>query len=200
MCHDYDHDGLNNAYHVNAISSRAVRYSDKAVQENYHVAESFAILNTPEYNFMKKYSRDDFKTFRTEALIRQQRCAEVAHAHEHDRLQARGAEHLGDHFRELLDLVAQPARAERAEVSEVLAQLRGLHARRARERLAGNRRQPVLLQAEQAAQINRQAINRLARNLGPQVFFHDWRTVMDSANGGKQRTSAGKLTRARRTN
>jgi hypothetical protein len=64
VCHDYDHDGLNNAYHVNAISSRAVRYSDKAVQENYHVAESFAILNTPEYNFMKKYSRDDFKTFR----------------------------------------------------------------------------------------------------------------------------------------
>lgn len=64
VCHDYDHDGLNNAYHVNAISPRAVRYSDKAVQENYHVAESFAILNTPEYNFMKKYSRDDFKTFR----------------------------------------------------------------------------------------------------------------------------------------
>jgi hypothetical protein len=28
------------------------------------VAESFAILNTPEYNFMAKYSRDDFKTFR----------------------------------------------------------------------------------------------------------------------------------------
>lgn len=64
MCHDYDHDGLNNSYHVNAISPRAVRYSDKAVQENYHVAESFAILNTPQYNFMAKYSRDDFKTFR----------------------------------------------------------------------------------------------------------------------------------------
>lgn len=64
VCHDYDHDGLNNAYHVNAISDRAVRYSDKAVQENYHVAESFAILNKPEFNFMKNFSRDDFKTFR----------------------------------------------------------------------------------------------------------------------------------------
>ena len=31
VCHDYDHDGLNNSYHVNAISQRAVRYSDKAV-------------------------------------------------------------------------------------------------------------------------------------------------------------------------
>ena len=64
VCHDYDHDGLNNAYHVNAISERAIRYSDKAVQENYHVAESFAIMNKPEFNFMKEYSRDDFKTFR----------------------------------------------------------------------------------------------------------------------------------------
>jgi hypothetical protein len=28
------------------------------------VAESFAILNTPKFNFMARYSRDDFKTFR----------------------------------------------------------------------------------------------------------------------------------------
>ena len=28
VCHDYEHDGLNNAYHVNAISERAIRYSD----------------------------------------------------------------------------------------------------------------------------------------------------------------------------
>lgn len=64
VCHDYDHDGLNNAYHVNAVSERAIRYSDRAVQENYHVAESFVILNKPEFNFLEKYSRDDFKTFR----------------------------------------------------------------------------------------------------------------------------------------
>jgi HD superfamily phosphohydrolase YqeK len=28
ICHDFAHDGLNNAYHVNAISTRAVRYND----------------------------------------------------------------------------------------------------------------------------------------------------------------------------
>jgi hypothetical protein len=28
VCHDYAHDGLNNAYHVNAISDRAIRYND----------------------------------------------------------------------------------------------------------------------------------------------------------------------------
>ena len=64
VCHDYDHDGFNNAYHVNAITDRAIRYSDQSVQENYHIAESFSILNNDKYNFMKEFNRDDFKTFR----------------------------------------------------------------------------------------------------------------------------------------
>lgn len=64
VCHDYGHDGLNNAYHVNAITERAIRYSDVAVQENYHVSESFAIINDTKYNFLTEYSRDDFKVFR----------------------------------------------------------------------------------------------------------------------------------------
>ena len=64
VCHDYGHDGFNNAYHVNSISERAIRYSDQSVQENFHIAESFLILNNPTYNFMTDFSRDDFKTFR----------------------------------------------------------------------------------------------------------------------------------------
>ena len=64
VCHDYGHDGMNNAYHVNTISDRAIRYSDQSVQENFHAAETFTILNSPETNFMEEFSRDDFKTFR----------------------------------------------------------------------------------------------------------------------------------------
>ena len=30
-CHDFDHDGFNNAYHVNFMTDRAIRYHDKAV-------------------------------------------------------------------------------------------------------------------------------------------------------------------------
>jgi len=30
-CHDYDHDGFNNSYHVNFMTNRALRYHDKAV-------------------------------------------------------------------------------------------------------------------------------------------------------------------------
>jgi len=49
---------------VNLISDRAIRYSDQSVQENFHAAESFAILNKTDYNFLEDFSRDDFKTFR----------------------------------------------------------------------------------------------------------------------------------------
>lgn len=64
VCHDYGHDGMTNAYHVNSISERAIRYSDQSVQENFHAGESFRILNEKENNFLEDMSRDDFKTFR----------------------------------------------------------------------------------------------------------------------------------------
>lgn len=64
ICHDFGHDGFTNAYHVNLVSDRAIRYSDQSVQENFHAAETFAILNSQEYNFLQDFSRDDFKTFR----------------------------------------------------------------------------------------------------------------------------------------
>ena len=30
-CHDFDHDGFNNTYHVNFLTERTLRYHDKAV-------------------------------------------------------------------------------------------------------------------------------------------------------------------------
>ena len=64
VCHDFAHDGFNNAYHVNSISKRAIRYNDVAVQENYHVAETCLILSQSNCNFLTKYSRDEFRAFR----------------------------------------------------------------------------------------------------------------------------------------
>ena len=55
---------MNNSYHVNAISEKAIRYSDQSVQENFHIAESFAILTDEHYNFIAELTRDDFRTFR----------------------------------------------------------------------------------------------------------------------------------------
>jgi hypothetical protein len=47
VCHDYDHDGFNNAFHVNIMSARALRYHDESVQENYHAAESISVMLDP---------------------------------------------------------------------------------------------------------------------------------------------------------
>lgn len=42
--HDTDHPGFNNVFMVNTSSPIAIRYNDRAVLENYHVAMGFKIL------------------------------------------------------------------------------------------------------------------------------------------------------------
>jgi len=38
MLHDAGHDGLNNSYHQNAATERALAFNDQSVQENYHLS------------------------------------------------------------------------------------------------------------------------------------------------------------------
>ena len=57
-CHDYDHDGFNNAYHVNSMTHRAVRYHDEAVQENYHASESISLMLKKDYSFLEDLEYD----------------------------------------------------------------------------------------------------------------------------------------------
>ena len=45
VCHDLGHDGYTNSYHVNAITMRAINSNDVSVQETFHAAEFFRILN-----------------------------------------------------------------------------------------------------------------------------------------------------------
>lgn len=71
---------------------------------------------------------DDFEAFLLEAAIREERRAEIADADQDDGLKTRRAEQVGDHFAELLDVVAKTARAELAEVGQVFAKLGRLHA------------------------------------------------------------------------
>ena len=85
-------------------------------------------------------------------------------ADKNHRLQSRRAEFVGNFFGQFRDIVAEAARAKRAEIREVFAQLRGFDARGFGERFAGNRLDAVIAQTREAAQINRKTINRLARN------------------------------------
>ncbi len=114
---------------------------------------------------------DNFKSLLFKPAIRQQRQPEMAGAHQNDRLQARRAEFLGNFFGQFRHVVAQAARAERAETGEVLAELRGFDAGGLGERLAGNGAEAVLAQPREAAQINGKTINRLARNGRPAGFL-----------------------------
>ena len=63
-CHDYDHDGYSNSYHVNFMTDRAIRSNDKAVQESWHAAESLKILYMNEHKFIDDISPDEFKVVR----------------------------------------------------------------------------------------------------------------------------------------
>ena len=64
-CHDFAHDGFTNAYHVNFVTDRALRYHDKAVQENWHASESLKILLMPENNFTEEaFDEGELKVLR----------------------------------------------------------------------------------------------------------------------------------------
>ena len=69
VCHDLGHDGYTNGYHVNAMSERAIRYSDVSVQENYHAAETFFIMQKPNCNFLsEKLTAEQFKVVRKRVI------------------------------------------------------------------------------------------------------------------------------------
>ena len=63
-CHDLDHDGFNNTYHVNFMTDRAIRYHDKAVQENWHASESIKLLLQAGNDFTEGFSSDEKKVLR----------------------------------------------------------------------------------------------------------------------------------------
>jgi len=67
-CHDFDHDGYNNVYHVNFMTDRALRYHDKAVQENWHASESMKILLKDENNFTENFSESEKKLLRKRVI------------------------------------------------------------------------------------------------------------------------------------
>ena len=68
VCHDLGHDGYTNSYHVNSISIRAINSNDVSVQETFHAAEFFRILNQEEFNFLEEMNKDQFKIFRKNVI------------------------------------------------------------------------------------------------------------------------------------
>ncbi|XP_017052127.1 high affinity cGMP-specific 3',5'-cyclic phosphodiesterase 9A isoform X2 [Drosophila ficusphila] len=69
ICHDLDHPGYNNIYQINARTELALRYNDISPLENHHCSIAFRLLEHPECNIFKNFSRDTFNNIR-EGIIR----------------------------------------------------------------------------------------------------------------------------------
>lgn len=54
IIHDFEHKGVNNDFLVRVSDTLAVLYNDKSPMENHHLAASFQLMNTDEYNFLPK--------------------------------------------------------------------------------------------------------------------------------------------------
>ena len=63
-CHDLEHDGFTNTYHVNFMTNRAVRYHDKAIQENWHASLCIKLLLQEQNDFVETISPEEKKLLR----------------------------------------------------------------------------------------------------------------------------------------
>ncbi len=64
ICHDYKHNGYNNAFHVNSGSELALTYNDQSVLENFHISETFKTLVKKENNILENLKIEEYKIFR----------------------------------------------------------------------------------------------------------------------------------------
>ena len=55
VCHDLGHMGMNNAWYINTAGNLALLYDDQSVLENFHIAETFRILNNAQNNWMSSF-------------------------------------------------------------------------------------------------------------------------------------------------
>ena len=62
LCHDVQHDGFNNRYHVVIKSPLYQMFGDEHVQENFHSAQTLKLLDIYEYDFLSgKFSPKEIK-------------------------------------------------------------------------------------------------------------------------------------------
>ncbi|XP_075155237.1 phosphodiesterase 9 [Haematobia irritans] len=69
ICHDLDHPGYNNIYQINARTELALRYNDISPLENHHCSIAFRLLEHPDCNIFRNFSREAFNQIR-EGIIR----------------------------------------------------------------------------------------------------------------------------------
>ena len=62
--HDLKHPGQNNMFHITTRTKVAIRYNDKSVLENYHIANIFKIVKEDKYNIFKPFKPEEYRIMR----------------------------------------------------------------------------------------------------------------------------------------
>ena len=58
ICHDLDHQGLNNDFLVKTSSPLAIQYNDLSPLENHHLAQTFRLLNRDDCGLLHHLRKD----------------------------------------------------------------------------------------------------------------------------------------------
>jgi len=66
IIHDTGHDGLNNNYHKNALTDRALKFNDQSIQENFHLSMLFSAMkdDVKDINILKGFTADEYVEIR----------------------------------------------------------------------------------------------------------------------------------------
>ena len=64
LCHDLDHPGTNNDFHIASLSDLAITYNDRSILENHHAAMVFRLMKNPDCDVLKCLVKEDFKYVR----------------------------------------------------------------------------------------------------------------------------------------
>jgi len=65
LCHDVQHDGYNNRYHVVTNSPICQMYGHDHVQENFHAAQTVKLLDIKDYDFLSgKFTQKEIQLIR----------------------------------------------------------------------------------------------------------------------------------------
>jgi len=64
LAHDVGHPGLTNSYQINSRSDLALIYNDTSVLENFHITQTYKILQKKEFNIFENYDREESNILR----------------------------------------------------------------------------------------------------------------------------------------
>jgi hypothetical protein len=64
--HDFEHPGVNNQYLINSSDRLTIRYNDKSVLENHHLAASFELMI--KHDIFRNWSKENYKKTRSKII------------------------------------------------------------------------------------------------------------------------------------